>query len=78
MGRLIDDLLHLSRMGRKELVKHPLDMDAFVEGFIKEQVEINALHPIEIKKEKLLQISQINQNRKIFKITLMSTQLVTY
>lgn len=31
MGQLIDDLLHLSRLGRAPLQKHPIDMQALVE-----------------------------------------------
>lgn len=55
MGRLIDDLLTFSRLGKKELVKADLDMNELVEGALYEYnksathnatVKINTLHPV--------------------------------
>jgi signal transduction histidine kinase len=37
MGRLIDDLLNLSRLGRKELMVDPVDMNMLVDSVLKEQ-----------------------------------------
>lgn len=39
MGRLIDDLLDLSRLGRKELEKTRIDMDKLVRRIISDQCE---------------------------------------
>lgn len=42
MGRLIDDLLNLSRLGRKELVIHQVDMQQLVKSVISEQRGLQA------------------------------------
>ncbi len=40
MGRLIDDLLNLSKMGRKEMTLHRVDMNRLVESVIADQFSI--------------------------------------
>ena len=42
MGRLIDDLLNLSRLGRKELIIHQVDMQQLVKSVISEQPGLQA------------------------------------
>jgi len=39
MGKLIDDLLDFSRMGRQEIVKSTINMDTFVKGVVDELME---------------------------------------
>jgi len=55
MGQLIDDLLNLSRMGRKELVFHRIDMNRLVESVISDLTFSKARQPV-IKKENLLPV----------------------
>ncbi len=54
MGQLIDDLLDLSRLGRKELVMHKVNMDEIVSAVIDEQKSLFHAFHAEIKKETLL------------------------
>ncbi|MFC0771501.1 PAS domain-containing sensor histidine kinase [Terrimonas alba] len=44
MGQLIDDLLNLSRLGRKELVVHPIDMNKMVASVLTEQLSQTTKH----------------------------------
>jgi len=44
MGQLIDDLLKLSRLGRKELIIHRVDMNKLVESVLAEQVSSKTKH----------------------------------
>jgi PAS domain S-box-containing protein len=44
MGQLIDDLLNLSRLGRKELLVQQIDMTWLVESVIQEQTVTNTNH----------------------------------
>ncbi|WP_276502761.1 PAS domain-containing sensor histidine kinase [Terrimonas pollutisoli] len=44
MGQLIDDLLNLSRLGRKELVVHPIDMNQMVASVLTEQLSQTTKH----------------------------------
>ena len=55
MGSLIDDLLALSRLGRKEIKKNPVDMTQLTQSALhvinklsdkKTEVKINELHPV--------------------------------
>lgn len=54
MGQLIDDLLAFSRLGRKEIVKLPIDMTSLVNSALDEirklishqaEIKVNTLHP---------------------------------
>ena len=54
MGQLIDDLLDLSRLGRKELVMHKVNMDEVVTTVIDEQESLFEGFHAEIKRETLL------------------------
>ena len=65
MGRLIDDLLNLSRMGRKELVVNNVDMTGLVESVIKEKelfetnetvIKIGELHPARCDRSLISQV----------------------
>src|SRR5208337_4566208 len=47
MGRLIDDLLHLSRVSRAELVPRAVDLTALVETIVARLKEANPGRPIE-------------------------------
>ena len=53
MGRLIDDLLDFSRIGKKELRKTELNMEELVEAVIREIGQLNKLKP-DIKIKSLL------------------------
>ena len=55
MGKLIDELLNLARLGRKELTKHNTDMNALVQIVISEQMAI-ADKPIQFNIKTLLPI----------------------
>jgi light-regulated signal transduction histidine kinase (bacteriophytochrome) len=51
MGRLIDDLLNLSRLGRKELTSHRIDMSQLVNSVMAEQVALKTKqYDIQIEK----------------------------
>lgn len=52
MGRLIDDLLDLSRMGKKELIKQEVDMNKLLRTVVEEQRYANG-NKVEIKIESL-------------------------
>ncbi len=52
MGALIDDLLNLSRLGRKELIMQRVDMDRLVKSIIAEQ-DITKTNHIQIQTGKL-------------------------
>ena len=41
MGQLIDALLHLSRLGRKDLELYPVDMNSLVKSILNEQSTVN-------------------------------------
>lgn len=65
MGRLIDDLLNLSRMGRKELVVNNVDMTGLVESVIKDKelfetnqtvIKIGELHPARCDRSLISQV----------------------
>ena len=65
MDRLIDDLLNLSRMGRKELVVNNVDMTGLVESVIKEKelfeanqtvIKIGELHPVRCDRSLISQV----------------------
>jgi PAS domain S-box-containing protein len=47
MGRLIDDLLHLSRVGRAELIPRTVDLSALAESIVARLKEENPQHAIE-------------------------------
>ncbi len=53
MGQLIDDLLNLSRLGRKELVLHKVNINEIVQSIIMEQMEHNPSAHVEIKVDQL-------------------------
>lgn len=44
MGQLIDDLLNLSRLGRKDLLKHRTDMNVLVSEVLSEQRLLSSIH----------------------------------
>jgi len=52
MGHLIDDLLNFSRLGRKQLAIHHVDMNRLLESVIAEQ-QLSKKKPISIQTEKL-------------------------
>ncbi len=54
MGQLIDDLLNLSRLGRKELVQHNVNMDDLVENILLDQQAHFPARKITIEKKPLL------------------------
>jgi len=65
MGRLIDDLLNLSQLGRKELVVNNVDMTGLVESVIKEKelfeanqtdIKIGDLHPARCDRSLMSQV----------------------
>jgi len=65
MDRLIDDLLNLSRLGRKELVVNNVDMNGLVESVIKEKelfetnqsvIKIGELHPARCDRSLISQV----------------------
>jgi signal transduction histidine kinase len=65
MDRLIDDLLNLSRLGRKELVVNNVDMTGLVESVIKEKelfetnqtvIKIGELHPARCDRSLISQV----------------------
>ncbi|HEX7846225.1 MAG TPA: ATP-binding protein [Chitinophagaceae bacterium] len=45
MGQLIDDLLNLSYIGRKELAVHPTDMNKLIHSIIDEQFALENIRP---------------------------------
>lgn len=55
MGRLIDDLLSFSRLGRKDVERAMIDMNALVDQAIKDISQTDSLHA-EIKLHKLLPV----------------------
>ncbi len=65
MSRLIDDLLNLSRLGRKELIVDDVDMTGLVESVIKEKelfeanqtvIKIGELHPASCDRNLMSQV----------------------
>jgi PAS domain S-box-containing protein len=65
MGQLIDDLLEFSRLGRKELRKQAVDMQAMVETAVKEvgqntqhraEIIVHTLHPAQADHQLLYQV----------------------
>jgi len=65
MGELIDDLLNLSRLGRKDLVVNNVDMKGLVESVINETIlpekntpiiEVGELHPVECDRRLIQQV----------------------
>jgi PAS domain S-box-containing protein len=57
MGRLIDDLLNLSRLGRREIVTSPVDMNRQVKLAIAEQLPLYAAREPEIIVDPLLAVN---------------------
>jgi PAS domain S-box-containing protein len=54
MGQLIDDLLKLSHLGRKEIITIPVDMNGILQSAIDEQLGGYAGNEVEIRTETLL------------------------
>jgi len=57
MGQLIDDLLNLSRLGKRDLTIQNVNMDELAEVVLKEQLAAAADQKVELKKGRLLPVA---------------------
>jgi light-regulated signal transduction histidine kinase (bacteriophytochrome) len=67
MGKLIDDLLAFSRLGRKELVRSPVDMRAVAESVVDELRRLDAARSVAVTTTPLpMAIGDANMIRQVF------------
>jgi light-regulated signal transduction histidine kinase (bacteriophytochrome) len=75
MGRLIDDLLDFSRVGRKEIGKSQINMDEFVTLILDELLQQQGQREIQINKTELLSgLVDVNMIRQVW-VNLLSNAL---